>query len=93
MNDEALVWEAFKVVFNHKYFHSTILQGKIEEFNNLREGNLLITEAVRRFKQLAILVPHLVTDQKERVRRMMHIFRPGIVTIADAGNHGPQTVV
>ncbi|KAL5579934.1 hypothetical protein UlMin_012376 [Ulmus minor] len=92
LNAEALVWEEFKVVFNRKYFHPAVLQGKVEEFNNLRQGNLSVTEAIKRFDQLARLVPHLVTDERERVRRMMHIFRPSIATIADAGDHGPQTV-
>ena len=89
LNVEALVWEEFKAVFNHKYFHPAVLQGKVEEFNNLRQGNLSVTEAIKRFDQLARLVPHLVTDERERVRRMMRMFRPGITTIADAGDHGP----
>ena len=92
LNVEALVWEEFKAVFNCKYFHSTVLQGKVEEFNNLHQGNLSVSEAIKRFDQLARLVPHLVTDERERVRRMMHMFRPGIATITDAGDHGPQTV-
>ncbi|KAL5549395.1 hypothetical protein UlMin_004626 [Ulmus minor] len=92
LNAEALVWEEFKAVFNHKYFHPAVLQGKVEEFNNLRQGNLSVTEAIKRFDQLARLVPHLVTNERERVRRMMHMFHPGIATIADAGDHGPQTV-
>ncbi|KAL5554728.1 hypothetical protein UlMin_042129 [Ulmus minor] len=74
------------------YFHPVVLQGKVEEFNNLCQGNLSVTEAIKRFDQLARLVPHLVTDERERVRRMMRMFRPGIMTIADAGDHGPQTV-
>ncbi|KAL5563369.1 hypothetical protein UlMin_033116 [Ulmus minor] len=92
LNAEALVWEEFKAVFNHKYFHLAVLQGKVEEFNNLSQGNLSVTEAIKRFDQLARLVPHLVTDERERVRRMMRMFRPGIATITDAGDHGPQTV-
>ncbi|KAL5573969.1 hypothetical protein UlMin_023566 [Ulmus minor] len=59
LNAEALVWEEFKAVFNHKYFHPAVLQGKVEEFNNLRQGNLSVTEAIKRFDQLARLVPHL----------------------------------
>ncbi|KAL5563996.1 hypothetical protein UlMin_033743 [Ulmus minor] len=66
LNAEALVWEEFKAVFNHKYFHPAVLQGKVEEFNNLRQGNLSVTEAIKRFDQLAKLVPHLVTDERER---------------------------
>ncbi|KAL5572535.1 hypothetical protein UlMin_022132 [Ulmus minor] len=92
LNAEALVWEEFKMVFNRKYFHPAVLQGKVKEFNNLRQGNLLVTEVIKRFNQLARLVSHLVTDERERVRRMMRMFRPGIRTIADAGDHGPQTV-
>ncbi|KAL5570452.1 hypothetical protein UlMin_027027 [Ulmus minor] len=74
------------------YFHPTVLQGKVEEFNNLRQGNLSVTEAIKRFDQLARLVPHLVIDEREQVRRMMRMFHPSIATIADAGDHGPQTV-
>ncbi|KAL5574031.1 hypothetical protein UlMin_023628 [Ulmus minor] len=92
LNAEALVWEEFKAVFNCKYFHPTVLQGKVEEFNNLRQGNMSVTEAIKRFDQLARLVPHLVTDERERVRWMMRMFCPGIATITDAGDQGPQTV-
>ncbi|KAL5547192.1 hypothetical protein UlMin_006879 [Ulmus minor] len=92
LNAKALEWEEFKAVFNHKYFQPAVLQGKVEEFNNLRQGNLSVTEAIKRFDQLARLVPHLVTDERERVRRMMRMFCPGIATIANAGDHGPQTV-
>ncbi|KAL5549485.1 hypothetical protein UlMin_004716 [Ulmus minor] len=90
--DARFWWDVFKVVFNRKYFHPAVLQGKVEEFNNLHQGNLSVTEAIKRFDQLARLVPHLVTDERERVRRMIRMFRPGIATIADAGDHGPQTV-
>ncbi|KAL5567715.1 hypothetical protein UlMin_024290 [Ulmus minor] len=88
----ARFWWDFKVVFNRKYFHPAVLQGKVEEFNNLCQGNLSVTEAIKRFDQLARLVPHLVTDERERVRMMMRMFHPGIATIADAGDHGPLTV-
>ena len=67
LNAEALVWEEFKVVFNRKYFHSAILQGKFEEFKTLCQGNLSVTEAIRRFDQLARSVPHLVIEERERV--------------------------
>ncbi|KAL5549265.1 hypothetical protein UlMin_004496 [Ulmus minor] len=89
LNAEAIVWEEFKAVFNRKYFHPAVLQGKVEEFNNLCQGNLSVTEAIKRFDQLAKLVPHLVTDEREWVRRMMRMFRPGIVTIADTGSTYP----
>ncbi|KAL5553968.1 hypothetical protein UlMin_041370 [Ulmus minor] len=65
LNAEALVWEEFKAVFNHKYFHPAVLQGKVEEFNNLRQGNLSVTEAIKRFDQLARLVPHLQASNSQ----------------------------
>ncbi|KAL5554138.1 hypothetical protein UlMin_041539 [Ulmus minor] len=64
LNAEALVWEEFKMVFNCKYFRPVVLQDKVEEFNNLRQGNLSVTKAIKRFDQLAKLVPHLVTDER-----------------------------
>ncbi|KAL5570459.1 hypothetical protein UlMin_027034 [Ulmus minor] len=67
LNVEALVWEEFKAVFNHKYFHPAVLQDKVKEFNNLCQGNLSVTEAIKRFDQLARLVPHLVIDEREQV--------------------------
>ena len=71
LNAEALVWEEFKAVFNRKYFHYVILQGKVEEFNNLHQGILSVTKVIKRFDQLARLVPHLVTNEREWVQRMM----------------------
>ena len=58
LNAKALAWEEFKAVFNRKYFHSVILQGRVKEFSNLHQGNLSVTESIKRFNQLARLVPH-----------------------------------
>ena len=56
------------------------------DFNNLKQGNLTVTEAVIKFNQLARLCPHLVPIEKERVRRMTEIFKPEMAMVINSGN-------
>ncbi|GMN30449.1 hypothetical protein TIFTF001_049620 [Ficus carica] len=62
-----------------------------DEFNNFRQGNLSVTEAVKRFNQLARLCPHMVPNEQERLRRMIGMLKPEIAVIVDSGTALPTT--
>ncbi|GMN33116.1 hypothetical protein TIFTF001_048246 [Ficus carica] len=62
-----------------------------DEFNNFRQGNLSVTEAVKRFNQLARLCTHMVSNEEEWMRRMIGMLRPEIAVIVDSGTAPPTT--
>ncbi|GMN50768.1 hypothetical protein TIFTF001_019936 [Ficus carica] len=55
-----------------------------DEFNNFYQGNLSVTEAVKRFNKLARLCPHMVPNEEERLRRMIGMLRSEIAVIFDS---------
>ncbi|GMN30211.1 hypothetical protein TIFTF001_041417 [Ficus carica] len=62
-----------------------------DEFNNFRQGNLSVTEDVKRFNQLVRLCPHMVPNEQERLRRMIGMLKPEIAVIVDSGTAPPTT--
>ncbi|GMN52031.1 hypothetical protein TIFTF001_021177 [Ficus carica] len=86
-----MTWEDFVQEFNEQYFNMSVTREHYDEFNNFRQGNLSVTEAVKRFNQLARLCPHMVPNEEERLRRMIGMLRPEIAVIADNGTAPPTT--
>jgi len=88
----AMSWDDFIEEFNSKYFNMRAMNTQQKEFTELKQGTMTVTEAVRKFNQLARLCPHLVPTESERVRRMMGMFRPELALAIDSGSHPPSTV-
>ncbi|GMN31817.1 hypothetical protein TIFTF001_049720 [Ficus carica] len=86
-----MIWENFIQEFNEQYFNMSVTREHYDEFNNFRQGNLSVTEAVKRFNQLARLCPHMVPNEQERLRRMIGMLRPEIAVIVDSGTAPPTT--
>ncbi|GMN70246.1 hypothetical protein TIFTF001_039289 [Ficus carica] len=53
---------------------------------------MTVMEAVKKFEQLARLCPELVPNEKEKVRRMMKMFRTDISKQVSAGSSPPTLV-
>ena len=60
-----MTWEDFIQEFNEQYFNMSVTRVYYDEFNNFHQGNLSVTEAVKRFNQLARLCPHMVLNEEE----------------------------
>ncbi|KAL5553908.1 hypothetical protein UlMin_041309 [Ulmus minor] len=75
-----------------KYYNATVIAGKTNEFNTIQQGSLSVVEAVAKFEELARFCPILIPDEKERIRRMILMFRPEIARFIEAGNGAPNTV-
>ncbi|KAL5549690.1 hypothetical protein UlMin_004921 [Ulmus minor] len=91
-NLRELTWNEFVVIFNEKYYNATVIAGKTNEFNTIQQGSLSVVEAVAKFEELARFCPILIPDEKERIRRMILMFRPEIARFIEAGNGAPNTV-
>ncbi|MCQ7926442.1 retrotransposon gag domain-containing protein, partial [Salmonella enterica] len=86
-----MTWEDFLEEFQREYYSTAVLQTHQDELNKLKQGDMTVSEAVRCFNQLARLCPSMVATEKERVRRLMEMFRSDIALIVDSGKDPPLT--
>ena len=91
-NVQDMTWDEFVVEFNQKYYNRMAMRAQQNEFINIKQGSMSVTEAVRKFDQLARLCPYLVPTEEERVRRMLEMFRPELAVVIDSGDNPPTTV-
>ena len=87
-----MTWEDFVEEFKERYFNTDDMETQQDEFYNFRQGNLSVAEAVQKFEQLARLCPHLISTERDKVRRMMKMFRPELSVVICSGPHPPFTV-
>ncbi|KAL5555170.1 hypothetical protein UlMin_037406 [Ulmus minor] len=91
-NVQDMTWDEFIVEFNQKYYNRMAMRAQQNEFINIKQGSMSVTEVVRKFDQLARLCPYLVPTEEERVRRMLEMFRPELAVVIDSGDNPPTTV-
>ncbi|GMN19913.1 hypothetical protein TIFTF001_050971 [Ficus carica] len=88
----AMNWQDFVTKFRAMYYNAEILAAQQDEFTSLQQGSMTVMEAVKKFEQLARLCPELVPTEKEKVRRMMKMFRTDISKQVSAGSSPPTLV-
>ena len=88
---KSMTWEDFIQEFNEQYFDLSVTKEHYDEFNNFHQGNLSVTESIKRLNQLARLCPHMVPNEEERLKRMIGMMRPEIEVIVDGGTAPPTT--
>jgi len=57
-----LDWEEFKVAFLDRFFPLELMEAKVQEFINLRQGNMSVREYSLKFTKLSKYAPSLVAD-------------------------------
>ncbi|GMN21613.1 hypothetical protein TIFTF001_047303 [Ficus carica] len=85
-------WQDFVTEFSTMYYNGEILAVQQDEFTSFKQGSMSVLEAVNKFEQVARLCPELVTNEKEKVRRMMKMFRTDIAKQVSAGSSPPTLV-
>ncbi|GMN72527.1 hypothetical protein TIFTF001_053577, partial [Ficus carica] len=88
----AMSWQDFITEFRAMYYNAEILAVQQDEFTSLQQGLMTVMEAVQKFEQLARMCPELVQTEKEKVRRMMKMFRTDIAKQVSAGDNLPTLV-
>ena len=73
-----LTWEQFKEEVMAKYFPQVLRDFKESEFLHLRQGNRLLTNYERQFKQLSRYAPYLVDTEVKKIRRFENGLHPEI---------------
>ncbi|GMN26242.1 hypothetical protein TIFTF001_043972 [Ficus carica] len=88
----AMSWQDFITEFRAMYYNAEILAVQQDEFTSLQQGSMTVMEAVQKFEQLARMCPELVQTEKEKVRRMIKMFRTDIAKQVSAGDNLPTLV-
>ncbi|GMN65261.1 hypothetical protein TIFTF001_034333 [Ficus carica] len=91
-NVAAMSWQDFVAEFKTMYYNNEILAAQQDEFNSLKQGSMTVLEAIKKFEQLGRLCPELIPNEKEKVRRMMKMFRTDIAKQVSAGSSPPTLV-
>ncbi|KAL5554266.1 hypothetical protein UlMin_041667 [Ulmus minor] len=68
-NVQDMTWDEFIVEFNQKYYNRMAMRAQQNKFINIKQGSMSVTEAVRKFDQLARLCPYLVPTEEERTKQ------------------------
>nr|GMN28710.1 hypothetical protein TIFTF001_049465 [Ficus carica]GMN28767.1 hypothetical protein TIFTF001_049469 [Ficus carica] len=85
-------WQDFVAEFSTMYYNGEILAVQQDEFTSFKQGSMSVLEAVNKFEQLARLCPELVPNEKEKVRRMMKMFRTDIAKQVSVGSSPPTLI-
>ena len=89
----AMTWDDFVREFNHKYYNLKNFRAQQNEFLNLKQGNVTIMEAVRKFEQLIRLCPFQANTEEEIQRRMIDMFHSDIALAIESRGGPPTTMV
>ena len=89
--EENATWTFFVDRFREKYLGEAQLSGKIQEFMNLKQGKMTVTEYVTKFTELARFAPTIVPTDDARKRKFMLGLRVEVAKQIDSGSHGPRS--
>ena len=70
-NVEVMTWEEFKSIFNEKYYSVAVRAAKVDEFTNLTQNRLTVSEYAIKFDRLAKFAPDLVPSDAARRDRFV----------------------
>ncbi|XP_073119723.1 uncharacterized protein [Henckelia pumila] len=73
-----LTWKAFKTLFFEKYFTAEVRAHMKKEFMCLRQGDLTVSEFVRKFERGCHFVPLIGNDEAEKLQHFVACLRPTI---------------
>lgn len=69
-----MTWDEFKECFFGKYFTYTHRVAKMEEFLQLRQGFMSVTDYIRRFEELSRFATHIVAHESLKVEHFIKGF-------------------
>ncbi|PRQ55874.1 putative transcription factor interactor and regulator CCHC(Zn) family [Rosa chinensis] len=75
---ESMNWDDFEQIFLNRYFPETIRLAKVEEFLNLTQGEMTVSQYDSKFIELSWHAPNLLTSDKDRAGKFLRGLRPSI---------------
>uniref|UniRef100_UPI003C6DEA13 uncharacterized protein n=1 Tax=Henckelia pumila TaxID=405737 RepID=UPI003C6DEA13 len=73
-----LTWEAFKTLFYENYYTAEVRAQLKKEFMSLRQGDLSVSEFVRKFERGCNFVPLIGNDEVKKLQHFVACLRPTI---------------
>jgi hypothetical protein len=77
-SEEAISWPLFQKEFLQQYFPKMLRDAKAQEFMDLTQGNMSITQYASYFNGLARFAPYLMAKEENRVRKFEQGLNPRI---------------
>lgn len=68
---DVVAWVTFKVSFNKKFVPDHVWIQKLSEFEQLKQGSMIIQQYEIRFTQLSRFAPNLVATRAQRILRFV----------------------
>ncbi|XP_073121394.1 uncharacterized protein [Henckelia pumila] len=86
-----LTWEAFKTLFYEKYFIAEVRAQLKKEFMSLWQGDLTVSEFVRKLERGCHFVPLIGNDEAEKLQHFVACLRPTIRRDGHQQQQGKRT--
>ncbi|GFS36766.1 hypothetical protein Acr_00g0047920 [Actinidia rufa] len=68
-DEQKVIFATFLKVFNEEYFPEMVRDQKVQEFLNLKQGNMIVVEYNAKFMELSRYAPHIVSTESRKARR------------------------
>ncbi|GFY97645.1 hypothetical protein Acr_12g0001860 [Actinidia rufa] len=68
-DEQKVIFATFLEVFNEEYFPEIIRDQKVQEFLNLKQGNMIVVVYNAKFMELSRYAPHIVSTESRKARR------------------------
>ena len=89
--EDNATWIFFVDSFREKYLREAQLSCKIQEFMNLKQGKMTVTDYVTKFIKLARFDPTIVPTDDARKRKFMLGLRVKMAKQIDSRSHRPRS--
>ncbi|MQL70071.1 hypothetical protein Taro_002364 [Colocasia esculenta] len=85
--DRQVTWDEFTCLFKAKFIPEHVQDKMGQEFLSLTEGSMSVQEYEARFVELLKYVPHIVADERRKVKKIVMELRPSLRTRLVAFDH------
>lgn len=86
-----MTWEDFLQEFNRKFYDLVVLRPQQKEFAELKQENMTISKVCRKFDRLSRLCLYVVPTDRDKIQKMIGMFRPKISALVDNGTEQPTS--
>lgn len=79
---ETMTWEGFEEIFLDKYFPAPIKQAMVQEFMNLEQGEMTVSQYAARFEELSRHATTIIPTDDDKARKFewgLHETRRAVV--------------
>ena len=80
-------WGDFIRLFKYKYILEHVQDKMEQDFLSLTQGSMIVLEYKARFAELSRYAPHIVIDERRKVKKFVMGLRPSLRTRLVAFNH------